>query len=45
VPFAKHGFVRPLGIVYRRGRKLYANTEAFIEVLKTGGGNTAAKKG
>jgi len=45
VPFAEHPFVRPLGIVYRRGRKLYANTEAFIEVLKNGSGSAAAKKG
>ena len=45
VSFEKHPFVRPLGIVYRRGRKLYANTEAFIEVLKNGNGNAAAKKG
>lgn len=45
VPFGKHAFVRPLGIVYRRGRKLYANTEAFIDVLKNGNGNVAAKKG
>lgn len=45
VPFAKHGFVRPLGIVYRRGRRLYANTEAFIEVLKSSNASGAAKKG
>ncbi len=44
-PFAKQSFVRPMGIVYRRGRKLYANTEAFIEVLKNGTGTAAAKKG
>lgn len=45
VPFAKHPFARPLGIVYRRGRKLYANTEAFIEVLKSSNVSAAAKKG
>jgi DNA-binding transcriptional LysR family regulator len=45
VPFARHSFVRPLGIVYRRGRRLYANTEAFIAVLKNGNGNAAEKKG
>jgi DNA-binding transcriptional LysR family regulator len=45
VPFARHGFARPLGIVYRRGRKLYANTEAFIEVLKSSHASKAAKKG
>jgi LysR family transcriptional regulator, transcriptional activator of the cysJI operon len=29
-------FTRPLGIIHRKGRKLYPNTEAFIEVLKNG---------
>ena len=45
VPFAKQTLMRPLGIVYRRGRKLYANTEAFIETLKNGNGNAGLKKG
>ncbi|MFA5191541.1 MAG: LysR family transcriptional regulator substrate-binding protein, partial [Verrucomicrobiia bacterium] len=45
VPFAEHPFARPLGIVHRRGRKLYANTEAFIEVLKNGSGSAAVQKG
>src|SRR5688572_12686124 len=29
-------FTRPLGIIHRKGRKLYPNTEAFIDVLKNG---------
>ncbi|MCU0785710.1 MAG: LysR family transcriptional regulator [Verrucomicrobia bacterium] len=37
VPFADQSFVRPLGIVYRRGRRLQPNTEAFIALLKNGG--------
>jgi DNA-binding transcriptional LysR family regulator len=36
VPFASRGFARPLGIVYRRGRRLYPNTRAFIELLLNG---------
>src|ERR1051325_1488441 len=36
VPLANSGFSRPIGIIHRKGRKLYANTEAFIEVLKNG---------
>ena len=38
-------FTRPLGIIYRRGRKLYPNTEAFIEVLKNGASVKPAKNG
>jgi DNA-binding transcriptional LysR family regulator len=37
VPFSGQSFVRPLGIVYRRGRQLYPNTRAFIELLQNGG--------
>ena len=37
VPFANQKFVRPLGIIYRRGRRLYPATEAFIHLLKNGG--------
>jgi DNA-binding transcriptional LysR family regulator len=40
VPFSPQNFVRPLGIVYRRGRQLYPNAEAFIELLQHGGGTT-----
>ena len=36
VPLANNHFSRPVGIIHRKGRKLYANTEAFIEVLKSG---------
>jgi DNA-binding transcriptional LysR family regulator len=34
VPLAGRRFTRPLGIIHRKGRKLYPNTEAFIAVLK-----------
>ena len=37
VPFSPQNFVRPLGIVYRRGRRLSPNTQAFIELLRNGG--------
>lgn len=33
VSFSNQSFVRPLGIVSRRGRRLHPNAEAFIEVL------------
>jgi DNA-binding transcriptional LysR family regulator len=36
VPFSSENFVRPLGIVYRRGRRLYPNTKAFVELLQNG---------
>ena len=36
VSLADCKFTRPLGIIHRKGRKLYPNTEAFIEVLKNG---------
>jgi len=36
VPFAAQKFVRPLGLVYRRGRRLYPNARAFIELLQNG---------
>jgi hypothetical protein len=35
--------VRPLGIVYRRGRRLSPNTEAFIELLQNGGSEPSAR--
>jgi len=37
VPFSGLNFVRPLGIVYRHGRRLRPTTEAFIELLKNSG--------
>jgi DNA-binding transcriptional LysR family regulator len=43
VPFSTQSFVRPLGIVYRRGRRLYPNTEAFIGLLQNGGGGQPGK--
>lgn len=36
VPFATGEFVRPLAIVYRRGRKLYPTARQFIELLQDG---------
>jgi DNA-binding transcriptional LysR family regulator len=36
VPFATGNFVRPLGIVYRRGHQFYPNTRGFIELLQKG---------
>lgn len=39
VPFISQTFMRPLGIVYRRGRRLQPNTEAFVELLTSAGGN------
>lgn len=36
VPFSGLNFVRPLGIVYHRGRRLSPNTCAFIELLQNG---------
>ena len=38
VPFATQKFARPLGLVYRRGRRLYPNARAFIELLQNGSG-------
>jgi DNA-binding transcriptional LysR family regulator len=38
VPLTNGPFSRPIGIIHRKGRKLYANTEAFIAVLKNGHG-------
>ena len=38
VPFSTPSFVRPLGIVYRRGHRLYPNARAFVELLQDGGG-------
>ena len=45
VPLANSHFSRPIGIIHRKGRKLYANTEAFIEVLKNGTGAKASHNG
>jgi DNA-binding transcriptional LysR family regulator len=36
VPFTNGNFVRPLGIVYRRGHRFYPNTRAFIELMQKG---------
>ena len=45
VQLAGGKFTRPLGIIHRKGRKFYPNTEAFIEVLKNGTNGTHAKNG
>jgi DNA-binding transcriptional LysR family regulator len=45
VTLAGRKFTRPLGIIHRKGRKLYPNTEAFIDVLKNGAGAKPAKNG
>ena len=45
VPLAGSKFTRPLGIIHRKGRKFYPNTEAFIEVLKHGTNGVHAKNG
>ena len=37
VPLAGLNFVRPLGIIYRRGRRLAPTTESFIALLQDGG--------
>jgi len=44
VPFTTSRFVRPLGMVYRRGRRLYPNTEAFIALLQDNGGIASGKE-
>ena len=45
VPLANSHFIRPLGIIHRKGRKLYGNAEAFIEVLKNGKGEKESPNG
>lgn len=45
VPFADVRFMRPLGIVHRKGRRLYPNTEAFVALLRSGRANHEGKKG
>jgi len=44
VPFAASNFARPLGIVYRRGRRLGPNAETFIQVLQTNGGHPPGQR-
>jgi DNA-binding transcriptional LysR family regulator len=39
VPVATKQFARPLGIIHRRGKKLYASTDRFIELLRRGNNN------
>jgi DNA-binding transcriptional LysR family regulator len=45
VPLANGQFTRPLGIIHRKGRKLYPNTEAFIQVLKSGASARPGRNG
>ncbi|MGA2853917.1 MAG: LysR family transcriptional regulator [Verrucomicrobiota bacterium] len=44
VPFTSENFVRPLGIVYRRGHRFYPNTRAFIELMQQGDISSLDKK-
>ncbi len=41
VPLSPGTFVRPLGMVCRRGRRLSSHTEAFIALLRNGGKESA----
>ena len=45
VPLAEGNFTRPLGIIHRKGRKLYPNTEVFIDVLKNGASAASPQNG
>ena len=36
VPFDGKEFVRPLGIIHRRGKKFYPTTQKFIDLLRNG---------
>ena len=45
VPLSPQTFVRPLGMVCRRGRKRSPNTEAFIALLQHGGRESGAREG
>jgi DNA-binding transcriptional LysR family regulator len=44
VPFSDQRLVRPLGIVYRRGRRLHPNAEKFIALLKNGSRRSPGKE-
>jgi DNA-binding transcriptional LysR family regulator len=44
VAFSGQSFARPLEIVYRRGRRLYPNTKAFIELLQCSGASRPGKE-
>lgn len=39
VPLSGPDFVRPLGIIYRRNRRLYPTAESFIKLLRGGDSN------
>ena len=50
VPFGVRGFTRPLGLIHRRSKKLYASTLEFIELLRAtapapGNGNGHGRHG
>ena len=45
LPLSGCHFTRTLGIIHRKGRKLYPNTEAFIEVLRNSAEANLAKNG
>ena len=44
VPLSGVNFVRPLGIIYRRGRPLYPTTESFIHLLQESGAGPDKRK-
>lgn len=44
VPFAGPRFVRPLGILHRRGKRFSPRAEQFIQALRRQGGNGRAAK-
>ena len=43
VPLTPGGLVRPLGIIHRRGRKLYPTTARFVELLQTAGDGNGSR--
>ncbi len=44
VPFANRIFLRPLGIIHRRGKKFYPNAMRFFELLTHGTNGTGRKE-
>ena len=44
VPFSTQKFVRPLGVVYHHGHRLYPNARAFVELLLNGTGTAPGGK-
>ena len=44
IPFSNKKFTRPLGIIYRRGKKFYPNAIRFFELLRKGTNGTSNKE-